>query len=128
MNIGRILYAILKRGRPYVDFEENLWIAHANGEYVGELNHSRKFVPVIRTIISNVLDNALKEYLLSLLPSTQCRPFVCIAADKMTPKKRLATQMTMENTELYCFILGLVKFTVAWFSPLNRRNWCPPFA
>ena len=88
MNLGRLVYADLKRGRPISDYTENVMIASKNGSKVGDLNHSNYFPELFRENCAAVLDNRLKIKLQTPLACSGHKPPVGVMIDKMTQKKR----------------------------------------
>ena len=48
MNLGRVCMKLFTKGRPYVDFEEDVLLMKKAGAKIGELNHSRLFPAAFR--------------------------------------------------------------------------------
>ena len=88
MTIGRVSYYLIKQGRPYSDFPYLLDVIEKAGGDVGDINHSRKFVPRFLKFTSTEIQGRLQNYFSSNLSQTGHRPPVNIVADKGTWKHR----------------------------------------
>lgn len=58
LRIGRIVYNLYYKGRPYSDFEGDLALSSMNGVDLGDVNHSvafaRKFLPYVSNSVEFV--------------------------------------------------------------------------
>ena len=88
MNLGRVCMKLFTKGRPYVDFEEDVLLMKKAGAKIGELNHSRLFPAAFRPFVSKAVDKRVKRFLSERLQQTGHLPPVNITADKATYKHR----------------------------------------
>ena len=70
LNLARACYKILKKGRPYSDYEDEVYLLKIAGALVGNKDHSRKFVPGLAGHISKVITSDLRKYLSTPLQQT----------------------------------------------------------
>eukprot|EP00112_Aurelia_sp_Birch-Aquarium-sp1_P006129 Seg1684.5 transcript_id=Seg1684.5/GoldUCD/mRNA.D3Y31 product="hypothetical protein" protein_id=Seg1684.5/GoldUCD/D3Y31 len=63
MNLGRVCMKLFTKGRPYVDFEEDVLLLKKAGAKVGELNHRRLFPAAFRPFVSKAVDKRVKRFL-----------------------------------------------------------------
>ena len=84
MNLGRIVYKIVCRGRSYLDYEGDVLCAKMNGVDVGELNHSRMFVPKLLGTLSTVTQNMFIRFFRTPMQKTGSLPPIAVAADLAT--------------------------------------------
>ena len=76
------------RGRPYTDYEDEVFLLHKCGVDVGGINHSYKFPQNILESVAEVVKDNLKNYLKKPLSQTGFAPPVKVLADKATYKHR----------------------------------------
>ena len=84
MNLGRLSYGLLYKGRPNSDFPDQVSIAAKNKTDVGDINHSKQYVRKFGTVVADVVRTRMKTYLSTPLKSSGCLPPVKILADKGT--------------------------------------------
>ena len=92
MNLGRIIYNIVTTARSYNDYEKDVVLAKLNGIKVGDINHSRKFVPDFLKSLSQACKDLIVNYLKSDLEKTGHRPPISLVADLAT-FQRVTRQM-----------------------------------
>ena len=61
MNLGRLCYKLFLKGRPYIDYEDNVLLKQANAN-VGELNHSMKFPPAFLPHVTKEVKSRLQIF------------------------------------------------------------------
>ena len=88
MKLARIAYHILKKGRPYQDFPDQVLLQSLNGVDVGNINNSVHFVSKFLPHVAEQVKSRLINFLTSKLPQTGCVPIGKIVADKATNKHR----------------------------------------
>ena len=88
MTCGRLVYKIVKRGRPYSDYPGDILITAKNGGIVGDTNHSRMFPQNLLGSLYEEIKDIHKAYLTSPLPATEQPPPCSVLADKATSKRR----------------------------------------
>ena len=88
LNLGRACMKNYILGRPYTDYESDVFLLKASGAEVGEMNHSRKFPAALRPYVTEVVHGRVVNYLTSPLEQTGHLPPVGLAADKGTYKHR----------------------------------------
>ena len=76
------------KGRPYLDYEDDVIILAKSGAVVGELNHSRKFPAAFRPSVAKVVHSKVKKFLPTPLKQTRHLPPCGVSADKGTYKHR----------------------------------------
>ena len=84
MNINRLVYYLLKKGRPRSDITDLISISAKNQCDVGDLNHSKAYVYTYGKVLAKVIRGRLKAHLGRPLKATGRRPRVKILADKFT--------------------------------------------
>lgn len=88
LRIGRIAYRLYYKGRPYVDFEDEIALNIQNGCDMGDINHSIAFAKKFLSYVSIAVRNRLKVFLNDRLVQTGFQPPLKIIADKATWKHR----------------------------------------
>ena len=88
MNLGRLCMKSFIFGRPYTDFETNVYLMKVAGAQVGELNHSHRFPPALRPHVRKVVHKRQVKFLSTPLQQTGHLPPVAGSADKGTYKHR----------------------------------------
>ena len=88
LNLGRLCVKNYLLGRPYTDYQSDVFVLKKGGAVVGELNHSRKFPAAFRPFVVKVVHGRVKKYLQTPLKQTGHLPPVGISADKGTYKHR----------------------------------------
>ena len=88
LNLGRACMKNFILGRPYTDYESDVFLLKASGAEVGELNHSRMFPPAFRPYVTEVVHGRLVKYMTKPLEQIGHLPPVGLAADKGTYKHR----------------------------------------
>ena len=83
---GRIVYKLVKRGRPDIDYETDILLLKKCGAFVGDVQHSRKFVSSLRPHLAAELQNLCSKFLSKPLDQTGFRPPVALTADCGTYK------------------------------------------
>lgn len=74
-------YTLLKRSLPYTLFEDLVVMQHSNGTKVGNINHSRSLMPVLRSEFCGLLREQLSSFIRE-------QPCVAVCADKVTVANR----------------------------------------
>ena len=93
LALGLLAYAILHRGRPLSDFTMDVLLSAKNGAFVGDINHSKRFIMDFRSHCSCIITTKIKRHLSMPLECTGRRPPFVFSCDKMTEKRR-SGQMT----------------------------------
>ena len=88
MNIGRTCYLLYKKGRPFEDFEEQLYLQSVNGVDVGHMNHSSEFARSFMPYVAKTVKEQVNAFIETPLQQTGHRPLLNIQADKATYKHR----------------------------------------
>ena len=88
LRVGCACYKIYCRGRPYTDYEGEVFLLHRCGVDVGDINHSYKFPQKFLESVAKVVKDNVKDYLRKPLPQTGFAPPVIVLADKATYKHR----------------------------------------
>ena len=88
INLGRLCLEKYIKGRPYLDYEDDVIILAKSGAVVGELNHSRKFPAAFRPSVTKVVHNKVEQFLHTPLKQTGHLPPCGVSADKGTYKHR----------------------------------------
>ena len=88
LRVGCACYKIYYRGRPYTDYEDQVFLLHKCGVDVGDINHSYKFPQKFLESVAEVVKDNVKCYLKNPLPQTGFAPPVKVLADKATYKHR----------------------------------------
>ena len=86
LNLGRAALKNYIQGRPYSDFENDVFMMKKSGGTVGEINHSRKFPASFRKSVARVVNGRIKKFIQKPLKQTGHLPPVAISADKGTFK------------------------------------------
>ena len=86
LNLGQAAIKNYKHGRPYTDYENDVFLMKKSGGVVGELNHSRKFPSAFRKSVCRVVNGRVRKFLKTPLKQTGQLPPVAISADKGTYK------------------------------------------
>ena len=86
MTLARMLYYLLKKGRPDDDYEALIHILAKSGNDVGDLNHSHNMVAKFSPVLGSTIKNRVKGYFGSRLPQTGKQPPAKILCDKATWK------------------------------------------
>ena len=88
LRVGCACYKIYYRGRPYTDYEDEVFLLHKCGVDVGDINHSYKFPQKFLESVAEVVKDNVKDYLKKTLPQTGFAPPVKVLAEKATYKHR----------------------------------------
>ena len=86
LNLGQAAIKNYKHGRPYTDYENDVFLMKKSKGVVGELNHSRKFPSAFRKSVCRVVNGRVRKFLKTPLKQTGHLPPVAISADKGTYK------------------------------------------
>ena len=84
LNLGRMIFNIIRNGHSYQSYEQSILCAKLCGVDVGNINHSRKFVPKFLTALTNTTKKLFVTFLSNPLPKTGMRPPISICADEAT--------------------------------------------
>lgn len=87
VRLGRLVYYLVKKGRPDSDFTTLVQISIANGSDMGEICHSTHFTLKFIPLLAAVVRRRWKEVLSSPMLATGCRPPVNVMADKATHQR-----------------------------------------
>ena len=88
LQVGCACYKIYYRGRPYTDYEDEVFLLHKCGVDVRDKSHSYKFSQKFLESVAEVVKDNVKDYLKKPLPQTGFAPPVKVLADKATYKHR----------------------------------------
>ena len=86
--VGRWLYFIFYKGRPYADYPDLIATDVLNGSYCGTINHSEKFPPAVLPYFAVAIKLKKVKFLTRPLIQTSFRVTIKIVADKDTRKHR----------------------------------------
>lgn len=84
LRVGCAFCKIYHRGRPYTDYEDEIFLLHRCGVDVGDINHSYKFPQKFLESVAEVVKDDVKDYLKKPLPQTGFAPPVKVLPDKAT--------------------------------------------
>ena len=87
LNLGRIVYHLVSKGRPDSDYTCLVYLSAAGGSDVGDINHSFHFVTKLLPHLAMAVRRRLKEMLGRRLEATGCLPPVNLIADKATHQR-----------------------------------------
>ena len=87
MTLTRIVYHLVKKGRPDTDYTDQVYLASAGGADCGDINHSFNFVRSMLPHLAAAVRARLVKMLGSRLESTGCLPPVNLNADKATHQR-----------------------------------------
>ena len=62
LNLGRLCMEKYLKGRPYIDYEDDVMMLAQSGAIVGELNHSRKFPAALRPYVTKVVHRRVEKF------------------------------------------------------------------
>jgi hypothetical protein len=88
MNLGQACMKLYLRGRPYTDYEYDVFNLQQAKAKIGHLNHSRNFPALFRPHVYTVVKRKLKSFLNQKLEQTGHKPPLALSADKATYKHR----------------------------------------
>ena len=84
LNIAKIAYQMIKNGTPYSQFESQVLLQNLCGMDVGDLNHSRKFVPEFLKSLFEEIHSRAVNFFSHPLESSGVLPPVAVTADLAT--------------------------------------------
>ena len=87
VRIGKLVYHLVKLGRPDTDFTSLVQISASNGADLGDKNHSKYFVTKLLPHLADAVKRRWKKVLDTPMVATGCRPPVCVVADKATHQR-----------------------------------------
>ena len=85
-TLGRIVYMLVKLGRPFQDYEEQVLTAKIGGSEVGDKHHGKDFATKLLRPLSAVVTEDLKNFFSTPLIQTGFRPKLTLSADGATHK------------------------------------------
>ncbi len=88
MILGRACMKLVLRGRPYTDYEHDVFNLKQAKAKIGHLNHSKNFPALFRPHVHMVVKRELKSFLNKKLEQTGHMPPLALSADKATYKHR----------------------------------------
>ena len=86
-NLTRAAYSVIKSRNSEKQFETEVYLIHKSGGEVGNLNHSKHFIPKIRPYLATVVRKLKCQFLTTTLPQTGFPPPVAFTADGATYKR-----------------------------------------
>ena len=87
ITLGRMVYHLVKKGRPDTDFTDQVYLAVRGGADCGDINHSWILVTKLLPFLANEVRRRLKLMFGARLVATGCLPPVNILADKATHQR-----------------------------------------
>ena len=87
LTLTRIVYHLVKKGRPDTDFTDQVYLAASGGADCGDINHSFNFVRTMLPYLAAAVKGRLVKMFVSKLESTGCLPPVNLNADKATHQR-----------------------------------------
>ena len=88
LNLGKIILSLVKEHDSDNSFERRLATLSTMGMAVGTKNHSRMFVPRVRSSMAKVLYKGFAKLLSEPDPATKRWRALCLMADKATLRRR----------------------------------------
>lgn len=85
--LGRLVYYIIYKGRPDIDFPTLVYLSATGGSDCGDINHSFAFVLKFLPYLTGAVRRRLKKMLGTRLVGTGCLPPVGLMADKATHQR-----------------------------------------
>ena len=88
-NLARAAYSVIKSRNPEIHFEREVFLIFKAGGEVGNLNHSKNFVPKMRPYFASSVRKLLTEFLTNPMPQTGLLPPLAITFDGATYQRYL---------------------------------------
>ena len=83
-NLTRAAYCVIKTRNPEVQFEREVYLMYTAGGEVGNLNHSKNFIPKIRPHLASSVRKLRNQHLTSPMQETGLLPPTGLSADGAT--------------------------------------------